>query len=293
MIIDAHCHLEPAMEPIPHLIAQMERHGIDKLALIAPIVEPLPKGEMAGRISGVVRRALRSRWPAVGRRLYRATALRRELLVALGRSRPVEPRPDNDGVGAAIEAHPDRFLGWVFVNPAVADPLHVLERLGDRPGWIGVKAHPFWHGYPVAALDGVARWCSERRKPLLVHLGGDGLRGDYCHLPDRFPRLPVVYAHGGLPFYRELWDHLRGTDGVYVDLSSPHLDEPLRRATVQAMGPRRCLYGSDAPYGYPDADGRYDHGAILAEIDRLPLCSRDKDRIFGENFAELIGAAGE
>jgi hypothetical protein len=37
---------------------------------------------------------------------------------------------------------------------------------------------------------------------------------------------------------------------LHVDLSSPYLDEPLARAAVAAMGPERCLYGTDSPYGF-------------------------------------------
>ena len=51
-----------------------------------------------------------------------------------------------------MRAHPDRFWGWVFVNPRAADPQAELERWAGEPGWIGVKAHPFWHRWPCFVL---------------------------------------------------------------------------------------------------------------------------------------------
>jgi len=33
----------------------------------------------------------------------------------------------------------------------------------------------------------------------------------------------------------------------------------------------------------------YDHGAILDEINRLPLSAAEKEKILGENFAAIMG----
>ena len=102
-------------------------------------------------------------------------------------------------------SHPDRFTGWFFVNPTAPGALDELSRRLRSRGWFGVKAHPFWHRYPVAALDDAAALCQDLGKPMLVHLGAGAERGDFRRLPDRFPRLKVVYAHAGIPWYRTLW----------------------------------------------------------------------------------------
>jgi uncharacterized protein len=88
-------------------------------------------------------------------------------------------------------AHPDKFVGWVFLNPAAKSSVEEAERRFRNPRWIGVKAHPFWHRYPVAALDDIAALCQDRGKPMLVHLGGGAQRGDFRRLPERFPRLKL------------------------------------------------------------------------------------------------------
>ncbi|MEZ4567887.1 MAG: hypothetical protein R2860_13340 [Desulfobacterales bacterium] len=56
-----------------------------------------------------------------------------------------------------------------------------------------------------------------------------------------------------MPHYHKLWEDAKNRQNVFIDLSSPYLDEPLRRAAVNAMGPGRiCLYGTDGPFGYPE-----------------------------------------
>jgi len=59
-----------------------------------------------------------------------------------GATYAIYPRPDNASVAAVVRAHPDRFLGWIFLNPRAAVGLDELERWRTVPGMIGVKLHP-------------------------------------------------------------------------------------------------------------------------------------------------------
>src|SRR6266852_2641377 len=185
MIVDAHYHLDPRLEPIDRLLAQMREHRIDRVALIATVCDPLRIGGSGRRFAQAMRRAL---------------------------------------AGAA------------------------------------------------------------------PRLGAGAERGDFRRLPDRFPRLKVVYAHAGIHWYRALWADAARRDNVFVDLSSPYLDKALRYEALRALGAARCLYGSDGPYGYPTADGGYDHGAILGQIQRSGLAARDLDRVLGVNFVMLTAS---
>jgi len=128
--------------------------------------------------------------------------------------------------------------------------------------------------------------CEDLGLPVLVHLGF-GKRGDFRTMAARHPALTIIAAHAGIPFYDDLWRYKNAYRNLYVDLSSPYLDEPLVRDTVAAMGPERCLYGTDAPYGFSDDDG-YDYGEIKRWIERLPVPARKKDGIFGNTFRAMI-----
>ena len=287
MIVDAHYHLDPRLESLERLLAQMQAHRIGRVALIAAPCDPLHVGRAGAAFVKAMRRALAGGAPRLGRILYRSTVHRSGRVSFLGPSAVIYPAPDNDAVERALSAHPDKFVGWLFLNPRAEAPVEEAERRFRHPGWIGVKAHPFWHRYPVEALDDVASLCQERGKPMLVHLGAGARRGDFRRLPERFPRLKLVYAHAGIPWYADLWDDALRRENVFVDLSSPYLDKALRYRALRALGGSRCLYGSDGPYGYPARDGGYDHGAILRQIEQASLPAPDLDRVLGGNFRAL------
>lgn len=290
MIVDAHYHLEPAHEPVERLLREMDRLGIRQTALIASLSEPFQLSPLGLKRWVSMCKGLVGARPEVGDVRYRMAVRRSGRVAFAGRGIPIYPRPDNDVVERAMARHPGRLLGWVCVNPAAGLGADEVERRLSRPGWIGVKAHPYWHQYPVQELEPIAEVCQARRRPMLIHLGPPGERGDFRRLPERFPRLPVVYAHALIPWYRRAWQDARRLENVFVDLSSPYLDRALRRAALQEMGPARCIYGTDGPYGYPAADGMYDRGVILGQIEQFGLSSPDLDRVLGGNFHAITAA---
>lgn len=290
MIIDSHAHFEPRMLDLDGVLAKLDAAGIARVALIPAMNDPLPS--TPERLLSAMRRLMQRDW---GRPLaelaHRATLTRGGDLRLGRRVFGIYAKPDNASVACVVRARPDRFYGWIFLNPrAEGRPLDELERWRSVPGMIGVKLHPHWHDYRTDLLDPILRRCEELRLPVLVHLGF-GRRGDYAAIAARFPKLVVIAAHAGFPFYQRLWAHRASAPNLHVDLSSPYLDEALARAAVVAMGPSRCLYGTDAPYGFHAADGSYDYGEIKRWIDRMPVTDAERDRIFGGNFASIVAGA--
>ena len=288
VIIDSHAHLDPRILDVDRIVAKMDAAGVDRVALIPAMNDPLPA--TPERLLAVMRRLSSS---AAGRLLVEAT--HRALLTPEGDLRlsgqviPLYSRPDNDGVARLVAARPDRFLGWIFLNPR-NNPgvLDELERLRSVPGMIGVKLHPHWHDYRTEILGPVLARVEELGLPVLIHLGFRR-RGDFRAICERFPRLKVISAHAGFPFYQDLWAYKGAYPNLHVDLSSPYIDEALARAAVSAMGPERCLYGTDAPYGFHEGDGSYDYGEIKRWVERMPVSAAAKDGMFGGNFAALAG----
>lgn len=291
MIIDCHAHFEPRMLDEAQVLARMDAAGIDRVVMIPAMNDPVP--EAPERLLAVLRRLMRS---SAGR--VAAEAAHRALLTPEGDLRlsgqvyGIYSRPDNASVARLVAAHPDRFLGWIFLNPrnnpAVLDE---LERWRSVPGMVGVKLHPHWHDYRIDLLGPLLRRAEELRLPVLIHLGFRR-RGDFRAICGAFPRLTVIGAHAGFPFYDDLWACKGAYPNLHVDLSSPYLDEALARAAVRAMGPERCLYGTDAPYGFHDAGGGYDYGAIKGWVERMPVSSAEREGILGGNFAALLARSG-
>ena len=283
MIIDAHYHLDERIEPLDSLIDQMDRHGVDRVALIAPMQDPVEFKGIAARVGALLPTLLMGIGRGVGLHLYNSSVTREGKLSLLGKTYQIYDSPNNEDVAQALLSHPDRFYGWIFVNPISTDPISELDRWAGTPGWIGVKSHPFWHRYPVSELDDVAAYCEDKNFPLLVHLGGDRGRGNYRFLPDRHPHLKVIYAHAGVPFYREVWEYANNKDNILVDLSNPlYVNDRVRTEVVKELGAEKCVHATDGPYLGAD------QGSMLEKIDRLPLSPSEKDRIFGENLMDII-----
>ncbi len=289
MIIDAHYHLDERMESLDRLVDQMKQHSIDKVALISSMVDPFDVEGVAEKLANLCRKALTGKWKKAGLLMYNTTVTAKGKFSILGKMYDIYDQPDDELVARAIAAYPDKFLGWIFINPAMGDPIKEIDNRLGNPAWIGVKCHPFWHRYSVKMLDDACSYCVEKDLLLLLHLGGTRDRGDFKYLPERHPDLKLVYAHAGVPHYGELWEYIKNKPNVYIDISSPYLDEPLRNKALKALGAEKCLYGTDGPFGYPGEDGQYDHGAILAEIDRFPISGTDKEKMLGGNFKDITG----
>jgi len=288
VIIDSHAHYDPRILDLDEMVRKLDAAGVDKVALIPCMNDPVP--DTHERLLAVARRLSRSAITRpVVERIHRALLNAEGDLVLSGKTIGIYARPDNDAVARACDAHPDRFLGWMFLNPR-NNPrvLDELEALRARRSMIGIKLHPHWHDYRTGVAMPLLRRAEELGLPALIHLGF-GPRGDYRAICAAFPKLRVIAAHAGVPFYDDLWKHARDLPNLYVDLSSPYIDETLARAAVAAMGPHRCLYGTDAPYGFHAGDGSYDYGAIRGWVDRMPIDDAGRERIFSKNAIEILG----
>lgn len=283
MIIDAHYHLEEQMETVQALLEQMTRNDVSRVALIPRMQEPFHLEGLAKKAGAILPRMLMNRMRFLGLALYKSTVTSDGRVSMLGKKYDLYHQPDNEYIDHVIQTHPDKFYGWIFVNPKVSDPLIAAEKWSGKRGWIGVKAHPFWHSYPVALLDSVAAFCAERNMPMLIHLGGSRDQGDFRYLPERHPRLNIIYAHAGVPLYREIWAYARKRDHVYVDLSNPvYVDEGILPTVLQELGAGKCIFGTDGPYANATL------ARMLQRVDSLNLSDREKEQILGDNFRKLL-----
>ena len=273
------------MLDLPAMIRQLDAHRIDRVVLIPSMNDPLP--ETPARLLTVIRRLMRSPCHPVAQAINAAVITDEGDLRFGGQVHAIYPRPDNATVAAALAAHPDRFLGWIFLNPRAGVGLAELERWRHLPAFVGVKLHPHWHGWPIVDALPIAVRCEELGLPILIHLGF-GERGRWRVLADACPRLRLIFAHAGIPHYDRMWGAIRDDRRLWIDVSSPYLDEALVRDAVRAVGPDRVLYGPDAPYGFHGDDGGSDYGAIRGWVERLPVASGAIDRVLGDNVVRLL-----
>lgn len=202
-----------------------------------------------------------------------------------GNSYKIYTKPSNDIVATAIARFPDRFLGWIAVNPLIPESLEEVEFYLNNPSFIGVKVHPFMHQYSIKALDPIAALCESKGIPMIIHLSSEP--DSYKYLPENYPKLKLIYAHAGLPFWKKLWKYVKDQPNVFVDTSSDYLNLTIVKMAVESLGYRKVLYGCDGPYGMKKFN-EYDYSAKKSWIDSLQIPDNQKEYILGQNFLELI-----
>jgi uncharacterized protein len=292
MIIDCHYHLDAEMVPLANLVKSMDRHGIDRVALIPRMQPPLAESFLLTKVMAPLLKSVihneHSPFINIARKGY-ADVVRPGGTVSLaGKSYQLFPQPDNEPVAKACAEYPSRFHGWAAINPKAGnDPLTEIKRWIKSPGMIGVKAHPYWHDYPVSMLMDAAAFCSENSKPMIVHLGVNA-KGDFRLLPEKFPLLRIIYCHAGVPYPNPVCEYAREKKNVFVDLSSSgYVNARAALKAVKIAGADKCLFGSDGPY-YHCRENMFDFDFFRKMIGSLGLAQGDQDQIFAQNFQRII-----
>ncbi|MDF1995957.1 amidohydrolase family protein [Peribacillus frigoritolerans] len=285
MIIDCHFHVDETMLTLEKMIEGMDKNDVTKTALIAPM-----NGTMF-ELDSIFQQGLQHLFrflilnvPQIGLGIYDGL-VKDGYLKLYGNSYKIFTKPDNDIVATAIDRFPDRFLGWVAVNPMIHVSVEEVEFYLNKPGFIGVKAHPFMHEYNIKALDPVAAMCETKGIPMIIHLSSEP--DSYKYLPENYPELKLIYAHAGLPFWKKLWNYVKNQPNVFVDTSSDYLNPSIVKKAVESLGYRKVLYGCDGPYGMKKFN-EYDYLTKKSWVDSLQIPDNQKEYILGKNFLALI-----
>ena len=288
MVIDCHYHLEERVLARGELLAEMDRTGIDRIALMGSMIAPFP--EPPRFLLRLLQVFLEQRTLRKLGKIFVSDFTPQGDIKILGKPFSIQSDPSNKVVFDAAREHPDRFLGWVFVNPrGTYDPVSELEKYQDEPGFVGVKAHPFWHHFSPVELAPVAEKLVVLDKPLLIHAGFEN-KGDFDALLKKVPGLKLILAHTGFPEYGDTWRAVKHNKNVFFDVSqTSYVSEKATIESVAYLGPERFFFGTDGPYGFHDAAGRYDYGFIKRRIERIFPDEGVRRRLLGENFAEITG----
>ena len=195
-----------------------------------------------------------------------------------------------DFIADAVQAHPDRFVGFGSIHPAHPEMEKELDYLLER-GLRGVKLHPDFQHFLLDEPMAIRLFeaMAERNLPLLVHTGDT--RYPYSE-PERMaraldavPGLTAICAHlGGWSRWDEAWKLLAGRENVYVDCCSSLYALPPEEAAavIRHYGADRVFFGTDYPMWTPKEE--------IARFMALPLTDAEREMILHENFERFIGA---
>ena len=168
---------------------------------------------------------------------------------------PNDAARGNDAMLAIADAERERVRMMVTVNPNYTDhALREIERCVAR-GAIGIKLLASRRASD-RLLDPIAELAAERGLPILHHIWqhrrrewpsqeiSDGV--DLARLASRHPRASFILAHlGGGGDWAHTYPAIAEHPNIYPDLSGSGVDRGMIDAALDALGPRRLLWGCD------------------------------------------------
>jgi len=146
------------------------------------------------------------------------------------------PGPSNDAVLAAAKAHPDRLIPFAFFALG-SDPTLRVNQFHDS-GFRGIKFIFPKDNYNAPAYHEVYRRMEQRGLAALFHLGivarnregkAEDNDSNRCrpiwldHIARLFPKLNIIGAHFGNPWYEEAAMAARWNSNLWFDLSGSSL----------------------------------------------------------------------
>ena len=217
------------------------------------------------------------------------------VIVAIDAETTFKYKVSNDLVADAVKKYPDRFIGFASVDPhkgAIA--LDELERAVKELDMKGLKLLP--HLLKLNPNDPVMYPVYELAQdlgiPVLFHTGTQfhaGTKIKYCmpvYLDDvavDFPRMKIVMAHFGYPWFYEGMSVVLRNPNVYFNIAGWAPKRIPSDVIKQMNGPvsTKALFGSDYPL--------VSRVRIMKELDQLPLKDGIKELLVSENPKRLLG----
>ncbi|HEX2325154.1 MAG TPA: amidohydrolase family protein [Chloroflexota bacterium] len=202
----------------------------------------------------------------------------------------------NEQCAELVRQHPDRLLGYCYVNPAHGrEALAEMERrllgepetFGALKLWVAVRCSD-------PCLDPLMELCAAHDVPVLQHtwikagpqgpgsgnLAGESTPEDLLALARRHPRVRFFGGHIGGD-----WEWgvaaLKQVDNVWLDVAGGDASGGYMEAALAGVGAGRIVYGTDVT-------GR-SIPSQLAKILAVDLSETDREKILWQNAAHVLG----
>ena len=203
----------------------------------------------------------------------------------------------NEQCAELVRQHPDRLLGYCYVNPAHGrEALAEMERrllgepetFGALKLWVAVRCSD-------PRLDPLMEFCAAHDVPVLQHtwikagpqgpgsgnLAGESTPEDLLALARRHPRVRFFGGHIGGD-----WEWgvaaLKQVDNVWLDVAGGDASGGYMEAALAGVGAGRIVYGTDVT-------GR-SIPSQLAKILAVDLSETDREKILWQNAVHVLGS---
>ena len=278
-VTDVHVHIQPFEMLKPDIVASMRREKQDFDVLVRISRDP---------------KAFLALLDEVG--VERACLINYVAPEVMGYTDKV-----NDYVVEYAKADRERLLPFASVHPRFTkEPEKAIRRLIRDDRVAGIKIHPPHQLFePNAYVDGsmpalrtLYEEAADAQVPVMIHTGTSvfpGARSKFGNplavddVAVDFPRLPIILAHGGRPFWcEEAFFVIRRHPNVYFDIASIPPKRLLHYFPRLEEIADRTLFGSDWPG--PGVPGI---AANLRAFRALKIGAGAKRKILSENATRI------
>ena len=191
----------------------------------------------------------------------------------------------NNMVIEAVRKYPDRFWGYVTLNPHYPDDMiHELDRCFAVPGIKGIKLHPSCHGVPIdyENYTPAYEYANAHKYPVLIHVWGIGQVRTVDKLAGLYPEIRFIMGHSGgdVQGMEEAIKVVNSHKYVYGDLALSIVREGNVEWLVDKMGADKVLYASDMPF--------FDPRPAFGRVAMSRLTEEEKRDVFGLNMKKIL-----
>lgn len=162
----------------------------------------------------------------------------------------------NNIVLDAVKRYPDRFIGYVTVNPNYEDDMkHEIDRCFAVEGVKGIKLHPDCHGCPIDYKNYRIAYeaADEKNCPILIHVWGKGEVAAVDRMSAKYPGAQFIMGHAGaeIKAMEDAFELVNKRDNVYIDLAISLTYEGNVEWFVKEVGSKKVVFGTDMPFFDP------------------------------------------
>ncbi len=197
---------------------------------------------------------------------------------------------------AMVKQYGARLGGMLWINPH--DPAWAEDvPLAETSQFFGIKIHPVLDHYAVtrAALDEVFACAQQHHWVILTHTDVDDTpMSAACYEPliRAYPQVPLILAHlrlGAIPLAKRF-------ENVYLDTT--YVDPMMVEIGVDALGPEKILFGSDAAEGFdvgrPPVRSRpaRSYATLIQGLRERGISENNLEKILYENARRLFKING-
>jgi predicted TIM-barrel fold metal-dependent hydrolase len=213
---------------------------------------------------------------------------------------PDQVRKNNDTVLEAVKKYPDRYIGFMTLNPLYQkEALEEIDRCVDL-GMVGYKGYtqlkindPLY--YPI-----IEKFIDLKMIMLMhafVQIGVGGYRMKYdkgqsaanTTIPDdmvdvarKYPEGMFQYAHiGGGGDWEYACKSFRAYPNIYVDTSGSNNEEHMINYAMDHLGDDRLFFGCDGS-----------HYQGIGKLFAADLSESQREKIFFENYNNILRKSG-